>query len=82
MYTSVEPARLPNRSSAGRKWRFMSFVADAAYVKRRRPDIFLVLVSVLLVGCHSDNLSQHKPSVQVTGVKLSQMFFCILARTP
>jgi len=49
----------------------MSFVPDAAYVKRRRPDIFLVLVGVLLVGCHSGNLPQRKPSVQVTRVPLA-----------
>jgi hypothetical protein len=49
----------------------MSFVADAPYVKRRRPDIFLVLVSVLLVGCHSNNLPPRKPSVELTRVPLA-----------
>jgi len=48
----------------------MSFVADAPYVKRRPPDIFLVLVSVLLVGCHSKD-PQRKPSIQVTRVPMA-----------
>ena len=49
----------------------MRFVAETPDVRRRRPHIVLVLVSVFLVGCHSNNLPPRKPSLQVTRVPLA-----------
>ncbi|MEI9977791.1 MAG: hypothetical protein WDN23_02115 [Edaphobacter sp.] len=49
----------------------MKFVADTCSLRRRRPDIFLALVSVLVVGCHSENSPSHKPSLQVTRAPLA-----------
>ena len=49
----------------------MRFVAETTDVGPRRPEIFLVLVGVLLVGCHSKNLPQREPSVQVTRVPMA-----------
>jgi hypothetical protein len=46
----------------------MRFVAETTDIRRRRPEVFLVLVCFLLIGCNSKNLSQHKPSIQVTRV--------------
>jgi hypothetical protein len=46
----------------------MRFIADTSYFRQRRPNIFLILVSVLLVGCHSKNLPLRKPSLQLTRV--------------
>jgi hypothetical protein len=51
--------------------RFMSFVAETPYIRRRRLGIFLVFVSVLLVSCHSNNLPRPKPSVEVTRVPVA-----------
>ncbi len=51
--------------------RFMSSVAETPYIGRRRPDIFLVLVSVFLVGCRSNNFSPRKPSIEVTRVPVA-----------
>jgi hypothetical protein len=48
----------------------MTFIADTSCVRIRRLDIFLVLVSVLLLGCHSKNLPR-KPSLQVTRVPMA-----------
>jgi hypothetical protein len=48
----------------------MRFIADISYVRKRRPDIFLVLVSVLLGGCHAKD-SPRKPSLQLTRVPLA-----------
>jgi hypothetical protein len=49
----------------------MRFIADTSYLRQRRPDIVLVLVSVLLIGCHSKNLPPPKPSLQMTRVPLA-----------
>jgi hypothetical protein len=46
----------------------MRFIVDTSCLKRRWPDIFLLLFGVLLVGCHSKNLAPRKPSVQLTRV--------------
>ncbi len=51
--------------------RLMSFVMGSPYIGRRRPDIFLALVSVLLVSCHSNNSSPRKPSIEVTRVPMA-----------
>jgi hypothetical protein len=48
----------------------MRFVADTRSIRQRRPDVFLVLVSVLLAGCHSKSL-QRKPSLQITRVPMA-----------
>ena len=50
--------------------RFMNFVAVTACIRRRQPDIFLVLVSVLLVSCHSKDLPR-KPFLQMTRVPIA-----------
>jgi hypothetical protein len=47
----------------------MRFIADTFCLRQRWPDIFLALVSVLLVGCHSKNLPR-KPWLQLTRVPL------------
>lgn len=62
---------LPHRPGSGRNWRFMRFVAETTDVGPRRPDISLVLAGVLLIGCHSTNLPQRDPSVQVTRVPMA-----------
>ncbi len=54
----------------GSNWRFMRFIADTSCLRQRWPDIFLALVSVLLVGCHSRDLPR-KPSLQLTRVPLA-----------
>ncbi len=46
----------------------MRFVAETTDIRPRRPVIFLVLLSTLLTGCHSKNLPQRKPSIEVTRV--------------
>jgi len=45
----------------------MKFIADTSCLRQRWPDIFLVLLSVLLAGCHSKDLAR-KPSLQLTRV--------------
>ena len=50
--------------------RFMNFVTGSPFIRQRRPDILLVLSSVLLVGCHSKDLPR-KPSVELTRVPLA-----------
>jgi hypothetical protein len=45
----------------------MRVFADTPSLASRRLDIVLILVSVLLLGCHSKNL-QRKPSLQVTRI--------------
>jgi hypothetical protein len=47
----------------------MRFIADISCVRKRRPDILLVLVSVLLGGCHAKDA--RKPSLQLTRVPLA-----------
>src|SRR5260370_29040440 len=54
----------------GSNWRFMRFIADTSCLRQRWPDIFLAIVSVLLVGCHSKDLPR-KPSLQLTRVPLA-----------
>jgi hypothetical protein len=49
----------------------MRFVADAPDIRQRRPVIFLLLLSVLLVGCHPKNSPSHNPSLQVTRVPMA-----------
>ncbi len=51
--------------------RFISFVADTACIRRGQSNIFLVLTSVLLVSCHSNNLPPRKPSIEVTRVPVA-----------
>jgi hypothetical protein len=48
----------------------MRFIADISCVRKRRPDILLVLVSVLLGGCHAKDLPR-KPSLQLTRAPLA-----------
>ena len=48
----------------------MRFIADISCVRKRRSDILLVLVSVLLGGCHAKD-SPRKPSLQLTRVPLA-----------
>ena len=45
----------------------MRFIADSSCLRQRRPNIFLALVSVLLSGCHVEDLPS-KPSLQMTRV--------------
>jgi hypothetical protein len=49
----------------------MSLVAETPYIARRRPNIFIVFFGAFLVGCHSNNLSQRKPSIEVTRVPIA-----------
>src|SRR6266481_4964155 len=49
----------------------MRLIADTSYLRQRRLEIFLVLVSVLMVGCHSKNSPPRKPSLQVTRVPMA-----------
>jgi hypothetical protein len=52
--------------------KFVSLVAEIPTIRRRHPDIFLVLVGVFLAGCHSNNnLSSPKPSIEVTRVPVA-----------
>jgi len=46
----------------------MRFVAETTDIRLRRPGLFLFMASILLTGCHSTNLPQRKPSVEVTRV--------------
>jgi hypothetical protein len=46
----------------------MRLVADISYRGYRQRDLLLVLVSVLLTGCHTKSFPPHKPSLQVTRV--------------
>src|ERR1700738_3580471 len=48
----------------------MRFIADISCVRKRRLDILLVFVSVLLGGCHAKD-SPRKPSLQLTRVPLA-----------
>ncbi len=48
----------------------MTFIADTSCLRQRRPDIFLALVSVLLIGCHSKDLPP-KPSLRLTRVPVA-----------
>lgn len=48
----------------------MRVIADISCVRKRRPEILLVLVSVLLGGCHAKD-SPRKPSLQLTRVPLA-----------
>ncbi len=64
----TEQFLLRNRSRAERNWRFMRFISETPDTKPRRQQILLVLVSALLVGCHSNGSPSRKPSVQVTRV--------------
>jgi hypothetical protein len=48
----------------------MRFIADISYIRKSRPEIFLLLASVLLFGCHSKN-SPRKPTLQMTRVPLA-----------
>src|SRR5260370_3860717 len=45
----------------------MRSIADTSCLRQRWPDIFLVLVGVLVIGCHSKDLPR-KPSLQLTHV--------------
>jgi hypothetical protein len=49
----------------------MRFVTESSCIWQGPWSIFLVLVSVLLFGCHSKNLSPLKPSVELTRVPLA-----------
>ena len=46
----------------------MRSIADTSWLRQKRSDIVLVLVGVLLTGCHSRNLASPKPALQLTRV--------------